>query len=301
MPLTVQCPGCTRTLRVPENLAGQRGKCPACGGFLDIPGADAPPPEAAYSLQPPPPPRPAAPSPGAPPGFNPYAAGDLDFSEQLGRPRGALVAPETFGKLFWGGFGLVLLGVCVMIGFVVVSGAMEGSSQRSSRSSFQDDDFDFGQPNRPYRPTTTRSSSSDASAAVALIGILIGALVMLAGIVLNYIFLYKCWDLIQDGRARTSPGKAVGFMFIPFFNWYWQFVALRGLAEDLNLYSRRYRLQAREAPVGILTAACILVLCGLLPFVGGCAQLIGAILLFIGMLMVKSTVQDIAAARMAAP
>ena len=37
---------------------------------------------------------------------------------------------------------------------------------------------------------------------------------------------------IQDGYARTTPGLAVGLMFIPVFNIYWQFVALKGLAED---------------------------------------------------------------------
>lgn len=63
---------------------------------------------------------------------------------------------------------------------------------------------------------------------------------LFAGAVLQYILIYKFWQVIQDGFARTSPGKAVGFLFIPFFNFYWMYVAYHGLAKDMNAYIDRH-------------------------------------------------------------
>jgi hypothetical protein len=43
---------------------------------------------------------------------------------------------------------------------------------------------------------------------------------------------YRCWKAIPADIARTSPGAAVGLLFVPFFNFYWVFVSYAGLAED---------------------------------------------------------------------
>ncbi len=48
-----------------------------------------------------------------------------------------------------------------------------------------------------------------------------GYIPAIAGIVFTAMLVYKLWDSIQDGTARTTPGKGVGFLFIPFFNFYW--------------------------------------------------------------------------------
>jgi len=46
---------------------------------------------------------------------------------------------------------------------------------------------------------------------------------------------YVLWQVIPPKIARTTPGKALGFCFIPFFNWfYWNFVSLVGLSKDIN-------------------------------------------------------------------
>ena len=62
--------------------------------------------------------------------------------------------------------------------------------------------------------------------------------------VLDFILLYYFWKMIQDGRASTTPGKAVGFLFIPFFNFYWVFRALYCLARDQNSFIA-YHFQGR--------------------------------------------------------
>src|SRR5262245_44196076 len=53
MPIQVTCPACGRTLRVPDNLLGQRVKCPSC--FEQFAAASGPTP-------PPPPTEPSPPT-----------------------------------------------------------------------------------------------------------------------------------------------------------------------------------------------------------------------------------------------
>jgi len=62
----------------------------------------------------------------------------------------------------------------------------------------------------------------------------LGLLVMVAGGILMFVYLYRAWALLQPGGASTTPGKAVGFLFIPFFNLYWVFVALGKWPKDWN-------------------------------------------------------------------
>ena len=61
-----------------------------------------------------------------------------------------------------------------------------------------------------------------------------GVPIMLFGVVVQSVFLYKIWAAIQGVHARTTPGRAVGFMFIPFYNLYWVFQAVGGWAPDYN-------------------------------------------------------------------
>ena len=75
--------------------------------------------------------------------------------------------------------------------------------------------------------------------------------VSIAASVLEYILLYKFWKIIQDGFAKTSPGKAVGYFFIPLFNLYWIFIAIGSLAGELNHYILR---QFKNDPGGLRRA-----------------------------------------------
>lgn len=42
MPLQIPCP-CGKTLKVPDNLAGKKVKCPSCAEILDVPASPPPP------------------------------------------------------------------------------------------------------------------------------------------------------------------------------------------------------------------------------------------------------------------
>jgi hypothetical protein len=84
----------------------------------------------------------------------------------------------------------------------------------------------------------------------------------LAGIpayIFMFMLLYQLWKLIPADMARTTPGKAVGFLFIPFFNFYWMFIAWRGLAQDMNttLEQRNVPCQVNE---GLGNQCCFLII-----------------------------------------
>jgi hypothetical protein len=113
------------------------------------------------------------------------------------------------------------------------------------------------------------------------IGAIPGVLVVFAGGVCYLILLYKLWSVVQDGRAQTTPGAAVGLMFIPCFNIYWQFVAFWGLSKELNRISREYGFSVPEANEQLALTACILHCCGIIPYLGALASLAGMILSFI--------------------
>lgn len=49
-----------------------------------------------------------------------------------------------------------------------------------------------------------------------------------------YMNLYRGWSCLRAGAPRTTPGMAVGMLFIPFYNLYWMFVAIAGLPKDWN-------------------------------------------------------------------
>ncbi|MCA9271587.1 MAG: hypothetical protein KDA31_00940 [Phycisphaerales bacterium] len=83
-------------------------------------------------------------------------------------------------------------------------------------------------------------------------------------VVMGCVLHYKLWATLQDGNVRTTPGKAVGFLFIPFFNLYWIFQSLYGWAVDFNRYIAERGIAAKRAPAGLVLTVCIL---GVIPYV----------------------------------
>ena len=64
----------------------------------------------------------------------------------------------------------------------------------------------------------------------------IGSVISLSAVIMSYILLYCFWQIIQDGHARITPGRAIGFLFIPIFNIYWFFRIFLVLSLDQNRY-----------------------------------------------------------------
>lgn len=103
--------------------------------------------------------------------------------------------------------------------------------------------------------------------------VIVGLALCVWGVVLTYIYIYRAWLYIQDGYSRTTPGKAVGFLFIPFFNIYWIFQAYWGWAQDYNKYIKRYNLNIPEVPEGLFLAIAILNAVMAIPYIGALASL----------------------------
>lgn len=110
-------------------------------------------------------------------------------------------------------------------------------------------------------------ASEEEAAAGLLAGSAAGSILFMAGGIVNiiatilaYITLYRAWYCLQPGHlARTTPGKAIGFLFIPFFNIYWLFQAFKGLATDWNKTASSYNelQQAPRLSDGVFLTFCI--------------------------------------------
>lgn len=55
-------------------------------------------------------------------------------------------------------------------------------------------------------------------------------------VLLLCLFTHRLWKRLQDGETEITPGKAVGYLFIPFFGVYWFFQVWAGYATELNKF-----------------------------------------------------------------
>lgn len=100
------------------------------------------------------------------------------------------------------------------------------------------------------------NSETEAIVAVLIMGLVLGV----PAAIVFLIWLYQAWDAVAPQHRTITPGQAVGFCFIPFFNFYWIFRALPGLSASI----RRARAGAEGRPAGgagygMGIAACIVV------------------------------------------
>lgn len=128
---------------------------------------------------------------------------------------------------------------------------------------------------------------------------LIAILIFLAGVVLTIVFFckvqYAYWTIVQDGSQKPSPGEAVGFLFIPLFNFYWAFVSFNRLSKELNKKADMVDPGGyQRADEGTSLTYCILNICTIIPFLGYLASLVNIILFFIIMGNHKKVVHRIA-------
>jgi len=103
-----------------------------------------------------------------------------------------------------------------------------------------------------------QDAAANAAASAAVAGgmgmFMLAILCLWVPAIVFLILLYKAWEAIQDGQVRSTPGKAVGFMLIPFFSLYWMFPAIWGWAQDYNAYTRRHGIAREEMNEGLFLA-----------------------------------------------
>jgi predicted Zn finger-like uncharacterized protein len=69
---------------------------------------------------------------------------------------------------------------------------------------------------------------------------------LLCSVAVELMLYYKMWSAIADSEASISPGKAIGFLFIPVFNIYWALLMFTGFTEDYNLFIHRRSLKTKD-------------------------------------------------------
>lgn len=77
-------------------------------------------------------------------------------------------------------------------------------------------------------------------------------------VVFSSLILHRAWSAVQDGVTTVTPGKAVGFCFIPFFNLYWNFVAHVGLMKEINRLAEARGRPDQKVNEGFALTFCIL-------------------------------------------
>lgn len=92
-----------------------------------------------------------------------------------------------------------------------------------------------------------REEASGALFAVAAGSFGLWYLLLLAYGILNAVWIYKFWSWIPPEQRYTSmwkkyisPGAAVGFLFIPYFNIYWMFVVYLGIPDIMERMRVQY-------------------------------------------------------------
>ncbi len=83
---------------------------------------------------------------------------------------------------------------------------------------------------------------------------------ILLSAIVHLVMVYKMWKSLQGGQARMTPGKAVGFLFIPFFNVYWLFQVYPGFATDYNRTLQQKNVAAPPLSNGLMVAMAVFVL-----------------------------------------
>ncbi len=214
--------------------------------------------------------------------------------------------PATFRTLY--AWYTLLLGLSFVLAVTGVVLLILAGNERYSRLERFPVNFGKGQQwEERWVPDLEARSRAHTKQAFGAISLILANLALIATAVLFSVMLYKSWNQIQDGYARTGASKAVGFLFIPFFNLYWVFIAVYGLACDLHNYVVRRRLYGRydltpyQVSPGLSLACCILLVCDWIPFLNFVTLLPSLVVLVIWLNALKATSAGIAAARLAEP
>ena len=111
----------------------------------------------------------------------------------------------------------------------------------------------------------------------------------------------KFSELPKASRDDFRAGKAIGFMFIPYYDFYWVFRFWGGLCDRMNLQLRLRGMNHLLLSRGMTTTICVLHICASIPYLGLLAllPLIVCREIFIGNL--QSAINTMAAPTMAMP
>lgn len=81
---------------------------------------------------------------------------------------------------------------------------------------------------------------------------------LVCSVAIELMLFYKMWAAIKDSQTSISPGRAVGFLFIPVFNIYWALLMLTGFTEDYNSFIIRRSIRAEKLPMTLFLIYAVL-------------------------------------------
>jgi predicted Zn finger-like uncharacterized protein len=253
--MKTQCPNCKARFNVDEKFTGRQAKCPKCTKpfiiqpFLETPTVPSPPaaspkpvdkpaPVPAPVAQPQPPasvPKvviPTVPSPAAPPPADPPTpvASPAKIPQAIPpviktvepakkeQPESQPVSkPPKKSRLSKIVFVYAWIIIRIAAGALAASGLMLALNKGE------------------YSTLITAFAAAD--------------IFLLISILLELLLFYKMWSAIADNQTSTTPGKAVGFLFIPVFNLYWALNMIMAFAEDYNSFIERHSIKTKDLPL----------------------------------------------------
>lgn len=204
------------------------------------------------------------------------------------------VKAASFGKyigLFIGAIALFLIGFAI-IGTTPTAPAPDFTSSGFSEN-MNSGNFSSPESTPPSQP------ESMAQPMVGIAFMALGGICYIVGIILGLIYLYRAWFILQPGGAKTTPGKAVGFLFIPLYSLYWIFVAYGSWATDWNRITSSYTnlTHAPKVNAGLFLAFPISIICACVPLLNLLALPVALVLGFICLSQMCKAVNFIASAR----
>ncbi len=119
----------------------------------------------------------------------------------------------------------------------------------------------------------------------ALTMVVSGIVILILADIYFLVILFRIWRFaITESRrlgllpSIKTPGRAVGFLFIPIFSWYWGFKAFGELAKNLNSIAKAKDKNITMSE-GIGMSLAILNILSIFPYIGFIALIITCILI----------------------
>ncbi len=116
--------------------------------------------------------------------------------------------------------------------------------------------------------------------------IILGAIALLVATIYYWVLFYQVWRFVINESYRNSlepsietPGKVIGFLFIPFFNLYWGFRVFGKLPIDYNVLARA-KSSDKKMSMGLGIAIPILILFSFIPYVNFATSFVTFFILF---------------------
>ena len=157
--------------------------------------------------------------------------------------------------------GFLLLAAGILI--IYTANSNEASDEAGTGPDFSQIE-EVGNPTnnpQPQRKEEHKQTEFNTPTMVGIAILIASGFCFILGGIYSYVILFRAWHVIQAGRARTTPAKAVGFLFVPIFNFYWIFVAYHGWANDWTRIRSSYSnlMAAPRASSGQFLAGCFLI------------------------------------------